>query len=338
MRLRWITCIGTAMALLAASPGAHAAETKVIRIAQQFAMAFLPMTVMQKQNLVEKHAAALGMPDLEVEWTKVTGVGTLNDLLLSGSVDMVAGSPPGMITLWSKTAGTPQEVRGVAALSSFPIVLTTRNPDIKSIEDYTSASRISVAGGVKVGAAAIMLQMAAAEAYGNENYDKLDPLTVSLPITEATIGLLSGASDFDSVIGPPPESNIQLQDPRIHKVLDSYDMMGPVTQAIVWTTKKFHDANPTVYRAFLAALTEGAEFVNTNRREAVAYYVESTNSKRDIDEMLSFIADQERNSFGVVPNGVTKYAQFMNMVGTIKTAPQSWQDLFFPEIWDLGGS
>jgi NitT/TauT family transport system substrate-binding protein len=33
-----------------------------------------------------------------------------------------------------------------------------------------------------------------------------------------------------------------------------------------------------------------------------------------------------------------KYADFMFEVGSIKTKPASWKDMFFPEIADLKGS
>ena len=33
-----------------------------------------------------------------------------------------------------------------------------------------------------------------------------------------------------------------------------------------------------------------------------------------------------------------KYADFMHRVGTIKKQPESWQELFFPEIHDRPGS
>jgi len=38
------------------------------------------------------------------------------------------------------------------------------------------------------------------------------------------------------------------------------------------------------------------------------------------------------------PQNILKYAEFMQKVGTIKTAPASWKDLFFPEIHNLPGS
>ena len=33
-----------------------------------------------------------------------------------------------------------------------------------------------------------------------------------------------------------------------------------------------------------------------------------------------------------------KYAEFMHEIGSIKHAPESWKDLFFPEIHGAAGS
>jgi NitT/TauT family transport system substrate-binding protein len=42
--------------------------------------------------------------------------------------------------------------------------------------------------------------------------------------------------------------------------------------------------------------------------------------------------------FGTTPQNVVKMAQFMNRIGSIAVAPQSWKDLFFPDIHGLPGS
>ena len=337
MKLKSLLAGATAL-VMACLPAVGHAETNVIRITQQFAMAFLQLNVIEHQKLMEKHSKLLGIPEVKVEWAKVAGVNTLNDLLLSGSVDVVAGSPPGLITLWAATAGTPQEARAIAALCTFPIVLATRNPNVHSVKDFPASSRISVAGGVRVSASAILLQMAAAKAFGEANWGKLDPQTISLPVPEATAGMLAGSGDFDTTFGPPPFANIQLNDPKIHKVLDSYDLVGPATQSIVWTSKKFHDANPTVYKAFLNALAEASDFVNANKKQAIEYYIASSGAKFNVDELVGYIADTEKNQFGIVPKGTMLYAEFMHKTGTIKRLPTSWKDMYFPEIWDKPGS
>ena len=96
-----------------------------------------------------------------------------------GQIDIVAGGMPGLLTLWNRTRGTPQEIRGVAAFSSQPIVLNTRNPQVNSIADLTDKDRIAVPA-VKVSIQAVMLQIAAAKLFGPAQFGKLDPLTVSM--------------------------------------------------------------------------------------------------------------------------------------------------------------
>jgi len=40
----------------------------------------------------------------------------------------------------------------------------------------------------------------------------------------------------------------------------------------------------------------------------------------------------------MVPEHTMKFAEFMASVGSLKEAPKSWKDIFFPEIHDLDGS
>ena len=40
----------------------------------------------------------------------------------------------------------------------------------------------------------------------------------------------------------------------------------------------------------------------------------------------------------MTPLSTMKYASFMASVGSLKAAPASWKDLFFPEVHDLPGS
>src|SRR2546421_9171884 len=116
-----------------------AAQVTEIRLARQFSMGYLQFNVMEHENLIQKHARALGIPDVKVSWATFNGPNAMNDALLTGSVDIVAGGMPGLLTLWGRTKGTPMEVRGVSAFSSQPILLNTRNANVKSIADLSEA-------------------------------------------------------------------------------------------------------------------------------------------------------------------------------------------------------
>ena len=77
--------------------GQARAEVNEVRFAQQFSLAFLQFNVMKHQQLLEKHAAAAGVPNLKVTYNTFNGPDAMNDALLSGSVDVVSGGVPGMI-------------------------------------------------------------------------------------------------------------------------------------------------------------------------------------------------------------------------------------------------
>src|SRR5207237_9133403 len=54
------------------------------------------------------------------------------------------------------------------------------------------------------------------------------------------------SSDLFSV---PPFQFQQLEKPGIHTILNSYDAMdGPHTFTVAWTTAKFREANPALYK------------------------------------------------------------------------------------------
>src|SRR5437588_6487623 len=194
MRLTQVAGIAFAIAL----GGATMADAGEIRLAEQFSMGYLQFNVMKRDKLIEKYATRRGLKDFKVSWQRFNGPVAMNEALLSNSTDIVSGGVPGLITLWDKTQGTSFEVKGICALSSQPFLLNTANPDIKSIKDFNERDLISLPS-IKVSVQAVLLQMAAAAAYGEENYARLDPLTVSMsPPPDATIALLSGAGGVSS--------------------------------------------------------------------------------------------------------------------------------------------
>jgi NitT/TauT family transport system substrate-binding protein len=160
-----------ATAILAALTGFAAqacAETAEIKLARQFSLGYVQLNVMEHQGLIEKHAKALGLNDVKVSWFTFNGPAAVNDALISGNIDIASGGVPALLTLWAKAKGTPQEVRGIVALSSQPFLLNSRNPALKTLADFKTGDKIAVPA-VKVSVQAIMLQMAAAKAFGIKN-------------------------------------------------------------------------------------------------------------------------------------------------------------------------
>jgi ABC-type nitrate/sulfonate/bicarbonate transport system substrate-binding protein len=314
-----------------------AAQVPEIRLAKQFSMGYLQLNVMEHQQLIEKHAKALGIPEVKVIWQTFNGPAAINDALLSGTIDIGSGGVPGLLVVWSKSKGTPQEIRGISALSSQPVLLNTRDPSIGTIKDFKPSDRIAVPA-VKVSIQAILLQMEAAKVFGEKEFTKLDTQTVSMTPPDATVALLGGKSEIIAVFSVPPFQQQQLEQPGIHTVLNSFDIMGGSSSfTVAWTTAKFRDRNPILYKALIAALKEATDIINKDKAAAGQLWIEDSKSKLT-PEMVGKIVDGPQVRWTLTPEHTMKFADFMAEVGTLKNKATSWKDYFFPEIYDLNGS
>jgi len=129
--------IGCGWMLMALAHSA-AAEQSEINVAQQYGVSFLPLMVMQRDSLVEKHAKAEGLAGVKVNWVKVAGPSVMNDGVISGALQFIAVGAPSMITLWDKTNG---QIKGVSAMTTYPLYLITRNPNVKSPREFSDKRR-----------------------------------------------------------------------------------------------------------------------------------------------------------------------------------------------------
>jgi NitT/TauT family transport system substrate-binding protein len=312
------------------------AEVSEVRIAQEFGISYLPLTVMHHEKLLEQAAAKAGIPNLKVTWAQFGAGNAMNDALLSGSLDFPSGGVGPMLTIWSKTRGH-QQVRGVAALNSMPLYLVSTDPKVKTIKDFTDQDKIALPA-VKVSIQAVTLEMAAAAAFGADHYNQLDHLTVSMKHPDAMAALLSGHSEITAHFGSAPFQYLELQDKAAHRVLSSYDVLGgPHTFNVVWTTQKFHDDNPKVYAAFLTALNQAMALIKSDPKRAAAIYIDEEKSKLSPEFVEHMIRDPE-NVFTTTPQKVMKYAEFMHKIGAIDNMPKTSSELFFPEFRTMAGN
>jgi len=313
-----------------------AAETNEVRIAQQFGISYLPLIVMKERHLVEQAVTEAGLPSPTVTWDQFSGAAAMNDALISGNLDIATAGVGPMIIVWARTHGS-LKMAGIAALGAMPNLLTTSNPNIKTLADFTDKDRIALPA-VKIGAQAVMLQMAAEQTFGPGQQNKLDDITVSMAHPDAAAALLGGNSEIDAHFTSPPFSNQELANPRIHKVLSNYDQMGgPATFTVLYAADKFHAANPKTYGAVLTALDRAMAMIKADPTAAAALYIKSENSKLTPDFVEGIIRDPA-NDFTSTPLQTFKIAQFLYKTGAIKVQPTSWKDLFFPEIHDRAGS
>jgi len=328
-----LTFVAAALSL-AILPAAHA-EVSEIHVSRQYGISYLPLMIMEDQKLIEKHAKASGI-DVKVDWSKFASGAVMNDALLSGNLQFASGGVAPFTTLWAKTRSN-LDVKAVAAINSMPLYLVTNNPKVKTLKDFTDKDKIALPA-VKVSIQAVTLQMAAEKAFGAGQEHKLDHLTVSMSHPDGETALLSGKSEITAHLSSPPFQYQELEHKGMHRVLNSYDVLGgPATFNVVWTTSKFHDENPKVYAAFVAALDDATAQINADKRKAAETYLRVSKDKDSLDDILKMLNDPEVK-FTTTPNNTMKYVDFMHKVGSIKVKPASWKEMYFPNAQKLPGS
>lgn len=326
-------------AALAATLGLSALSARAegqLRIAEQFGIVYLLLNVAQEQKLIEKHGKAEGI-DIRVQTVQLSGGPAINEALLSGSIDVAGAGVGPLLTLWDKTRGR-QNVRGIASLGNFPYYLTSSNPAVRTIADFSDKDRIALPA-VGVSVQARILQLASARQWGDAQYNRLDRLQVALPHPEATAALIKGGTEINAHFGNPPFQEQGLAgNPAVHKVLSSYDVLGgPASATVLYTTEKFRAENPKTYKAFVAAQAEAADFITRHPEQAADIYQRNEGSKVPRDLLLKVIRNPEVQ-FKIAPQNTFALAEFMHRVGAIKNKPGSVKDYFFDDPHNASGS
>jgi len=334
LRARSLVTLAAAALSLSMLPAANA-EVGEIHVSRQYGISYLPLMIMEDQKLIAKHAKTAAI-DLKVDWSTFASGAVMNDALLSGNLQFASGGVAPFTTLWAKTRGN-LDVKAVGAINSMPLYLVTNNPNVKTIKDFTDKDRIALPA-VKVSIQAVTLQMAAEKAFGPGQEHKLDHLTVSMSHPDGETALLSGKSEITGHLTSPPFQYQELEHKGMHKVLSSYDVLGgPATFNVVWTTSKFHDENPKVYAAFVAALDDAIGQIDADKKKAAETYLRVSKDKDSLDDILKMLNDPEIK-FTTTPNNTMKYVDFMHKVGSIKVTPASWKEMYFSNAQKLPGS
>jgi NitT/TauT family transport system substrate-binding protein len=327
--------IGALLALALASTWPTAAHAVTVRIAAQYGIAYLPLIVIRTQHLLEAISKKEGV-QIEPTWRQFTGGAEMNEALISGQLDVASGGVTPMTLLWARTRDN-LKVQGIAALTSMPNTLNTIDPKVHSIKDFTDQDRIAMpAAGISL--QAITLMMASAKTFGPDQAKKLNPLMVTMSHPDGMAALLARKAGITAHFTSPPYSFLERDKPGVHRVLDSYEVLGgPATFTLVWTSAKFAQSNPKIVPIFVAALKEADAFIAEHPEDAAKIYIANTKTALSEPSLLRMIKDSQIR-WTIAPQRVMEYARFMARIGMIKAPPNSWKDLFFPAIDDQSGS
>lgn len=315
--------------------GAARAETDTLRLGIQPGLTYLPFAVIQHEGLIEKAAAAAGVPNLKVTYNRFSGGPAMNDGLMSDNIDIAATGIPSYLTLWAKARGK-LTMRGLTSYGYIPIALVTRNPDVKTVADFTDKDRIALPG-VKTSVQAIFLAMAAEKAFGPGQSGRLDAITVTRSHPDGMAAILSN-SEINSHFTIPPYLNLELKRPDIHMVTTSQEIVGsPVSNGVVYLTERFHQANPKVVGAVYEAIKQAIALINANPRHAAEMYLKISEERTPVAEIEAMIT-APGSVYDIAPHGFVAMAKFLHRTGMIGAEPKDWKELFLPYVHGENGS
>lgn len=226
-------------------------DTK-LRVAEQFGLAYAPVTVARELGFIEEEMALEGI-DVEVEWLRLPNTATIREAALAGDVDAAfMGIPPYLI---SKAGGMTWRI--AAGLNRSPLALVTNRQDIVSLGDIAPGDRIVVPqpGSIQH----ILLAMAAERLLGNAEHFDRQLVTMSHP--DGMQALLAGG-DIAAHFTAPPYLSLELEQPGIRQVIDGDTCFGGAYTFIVTVaTESLALERPAVYRSFLAGIRRGIAYV-----------------------------------------------------------------------------
>jgi NitT/TauT family transport system substrate-binding protein len=332
-----ILCQALVAALVLANMAlAVRAEVTELVLGQQFGAVYLPAMVMEREKLVEKHLAELGKGEVKVTWAKLGGPAALNDATLSGSLHFACQGVPSLAIIWDRTRANIG-VKALGSVANNNMWLDTKNPNVKSLKDFTDKDRIAVPS-PKVSTQAILLQIAAEQTWGKGNHTKLDHIVVALPHPEALAAVTSPSHEITTHFATSPFHEAEMK-AGLKTVTTAYEIMGGTTTGLTFTsTEKFRRENPKVFEAVAKAFDESFAWINADKRRAASIYIETTKEKRLSEDDLFALFNTKDMEYTKTPHNVAKLVDFLHSIGSVKTKPASWRDLFFPEAQDLPGS
>jgi len=150
--------------------------------------------------------------------------------------------------------------------------------------------------------------------------------------------MMSGKSEITAHLTSAPYQYEELKDKRVHRVLNSYDVLGgPHTFNAVYATSKLYEKEPKLVQAFLAALNEAMKEIKADPHAAAELWVKADKSKIPVADAEKIIRDPE-NQWTTTPLKTMVFADYMSRVKMIPVKPASWKDMFIDAVHNLPGS
>jgi NitT/TauT family transport system substrate-binding protein len=275
-------------------------EPKALRIAEQYGLAYAPLTLMKHYSLLEE-----ALPEYAVTWTRLTNAASIREAIVARRLDVgFMGVPPFLIGV-----DRGMDWRVFSALSEVPLGLVTMGEEFTELLELAEArGRIAVPqpGSIQH----ILLSMAAEQRFGDAGF--FDDQLVTLSHPDAAQALVQG-SGVDAHFATPP---YLLDLTEVHNgrvLLGGAEAFGDdFTFAVGVAPEGYLRENPEFLEAFRSALGEATDRLGDQESLAVLAGVYGI-SPVEVRQQL----EQEGMRFSGTLRGIETFSRFMAASGYI---------------------
>lgn len=230
-------------------------EPPSIGIAEQYGIAYAPLTIMKEKGFLEQE-----LPDVAIRWQQFGGPTAIRESMLNGDVDFgFMGVAPVLIGI-----DNGMEWKYAAGISSNEVAIVTSRPEIKTLADFTEEDRIAI---LSPGCTQhILLCMLAEQQLGDPM--ALDGQLVSMSHPDALQALVSG-TEITAHVATPPYLQQELE-AGMSVMATGEEIMGrPFTFISCVAMTQFYEEHRELYDGFIRALERSIEYLNQNMEECV---------------------------------------------------------------------
>lgn len=226
-----------------------------ISIAEQFGIAYAPLTIMKEQKLIEKR-----LPNIKVNWKQFGGPTAIREGMLSGDIDFgFMGPSPVLVGI-----DNGMQWKFATGISMNDVAIVTDRENIKTLADISDKERIAILSPACT--QHVLLCMLAQKQLDDARV--LDTKCVSLSHPDAMQSLIAD-TEIVAHVATPPYLNAELAQ-GMHTIATLDEIFGEKLTFITGVAMtKFYDENQKEFAAVMDALQEAIDYINNNTAEAV---------------------------------------------------------------------
>ena len=207
----------------------------------------------------------------------------------------------------------------ISSMTVMDLLLLTNDPAIKSLKDFDASKKIAVTAPDTN--QAFILRLAAKQALGDAK--ALDGSFLAMPHPDALQALIT--NQIAGYMGSPPFQNEAMKR-GCRTLLNSRDLVGPLTFSVCFATETFGKAKPAIAQALREAIRKGIDLLKSNPAEAAKLLAADSGGRQTEEDFTKLLADPN-TEFTNQLVGVSKLAEFMRATGYLQNDVGSAADL-----------